>query len=174
MNKFYDVIIIGAGVTGAAIARQLSRYEISVLVLEKDEDVCCGTSKANSGIVHAGYDAKPGTLKAKMNIRGNEMMTSLANDLDIPFKRIGSLVVCTDEALRSGIEDLYERGIENGVPDMKILSADEVKKIEPNISDDVVCALYARLPVLFVLSDLISPWRSVLHKMAWSLSLKVL
>ena len=143
MNKFYDVIIIGAGVTGAAIARELSRYEISVLVLEKDEDVCCGTSKANSGIVHAGYDAKPGTLKAKMNIRGNEMMTSLAIDLDIPFKRIGSLVVCTDESLRSGIEDLYARGLENGVPDMKILSADEIRKIEPNISDDVVCALYA-------------------------------
>ena len=143
MDNSFDVIIIGAGVTGCAVARELSRYDCSVLVIEKDEDVCCGTSKANSGIVHAGYDAKPGTLKAKMNIRGNEMMTSLCKELDIPFKRIGSLVVCTDESLRSGIEELYARGITNGVPDLKILESDEVRELEPNISDDVVCALYA-------------------------------
>ena len=143
MKSSYDIIIIGAGVTGCAIAREISRYDSSCLVLEKDEDVCCGTSKANSGIVHAGYDAKPGTLKAKMNIRGNELMTALCEELDIPFKRIGSLVVCTDEANRAGIDDLYARGITNEVPDMKILSADEVREIEPNISDDVVCALYA-------------------------------
>ena len=143
MNNSYDIIIIGAGVSGSAIARELSRYECKVLLLEKDEDVCCGASKANSGLVHAGYDAKPGTLKAKMNIRGNELMTALARELDVPFKRIGSLVVCTDETMRSGIDELYERGIANGVPDMKILSASEVKDIEPNISDNVVCALYA-------------------------------
>lgn len=143
MKSSYDIIIIGAGVTGCAIAREISRYDCSCLVLEKDEDVCCGTSKANSGIVHAGYDAKPGTLKAKMNIRGNELMTALCEEMDIPFKRIGSLVVCTDEANRAGIDDLYARGITNEVPDMKILSADEVREIEPNISDDVVCALYA-------------------------------
>lgn len=143
MDNSFDVIIIGAGVTGCAVARELSRYDCSVLVIEKDEDVCCGTSKANSGIVHAGYDAKPGTLKAKMNIRGNEMMTSLCEELDIPFKRIGSLVVCTDESLRSGIEELYARGITNGVPDLKILESDEVRELEPNISDDVVCALFA-------------------------------
>lgn len=143
MNNSYDIIIIGAGVSGSAIARELSRYECKVLLLEKDEDVCCGASKANSGLVHAGYDAKPGTLKAKMNIRGNELMTALARDLDVPFKRIGSLVVCTDESMRSGIDELYERGIANGVPNMKILSASEVKEIEPNISDNVVCALYA-------------------------------
>ncbi|MDY6340341.1 MAG: NAD(P)/FAD-dependent oxidoreductase [Saccharofermentans sp.] len=143
MDNSFDVIIIGAGVTGCAVARELSRYDCSVIVIEKDEDVCCGTSKANSGIVHAGYDAKPGTLKAKMNIRGNEMMTSLCEELDIPFKRIGSLVVCTDESLRSGIEELYARGITNGVPDLKILESDEVRELEPNISDDVVCALFA-------------------------------
>ena len=143
MDNSFDMIIIGAGVTGCAVARELSRYDCSVLVIEKDEDVCCGTSKANSGIVHAGYDAKPGTLKAKMNIRGNEMMTSLCEELDIPFKRIGSLVVCTDESLRSGIEELYARGITNGVPDLKILESDEVRELEPNISDDVVCALFA-------------------------------
>lgn len=143
MADQYDIIIIGAGVTGCAIARELSRYACKVLVIEKDEDVCCGTSKANSGIVHAGYDAKPGSLKAKMNVRGNEMMTSLVRDLDIPFKQIGSLVVCTDESLRSGIEELYNRGITNGVQGLKILEAPEVHEIEPNISDDVVCALYA-------------------------------
>lgn len=143
MDSSYDIIIIGAGVTGCAVARELSRYEASILVIEKDEDVCCGTSKANSGIVHAGYDAKPGSLKAGMNIRGNELMTGLCEELDIPFKRIGSLVVCTDETLKEGIEELYKRGIENGVPDMKILSKDEVKAMEPNISDDVVCALFA-------------------------------
>ena len=143
MDNSFDVIIIGAGVTGCAVARELSRYDCSVLVIEKDEDVCCGTSKANSGIVHAGYDAKPGTLKAKMNIRGNELMPGLCQELDIPFKQIGSLVVCTDEANREGIDDLYARGITNEVPGMKILSAGEVKAIEPNISDDVVCALFA-------------------------------
>ena len=143
MDNSFDVIIIGAGVTGCAVARELSRYDCSVLVIEKDEDVCCGTSKANSGIVHAGYDAKPGTLKAKMNIRGNEMMTSLCEELDIPFKKIGSLVVCTDEANRGGIEELYQRGISNGVPGLEILEKDELREIEPNISDDAVCALYA-------------------------------
>ncbi|SDX70527.1 glycerol-3-phosphate dehydrogenase [Ruminococcaceae bacterium YAD3003] len=143
MNEQYDIIIIGAGVTGSAIARELSCFDCKVLVLEKDEDLCCGTSKANSGIVHAGYDAKPGTFKARMNLRGNQMMPSLCEELDIPFKQIGSLVVCTDESQRSGITELFERGISNGVPDMKILEADEVRELEPNISDDVVCALYA-------------------------------
>ena len=91
----YDVIIIGAGVTGAAVARELSRYQADVCVLERAEDVCCGTSKANSGIVHAGYDAKPGTMKAKMNLLGNALMGPLAEELDFPFMRKGSLVVCT-------------------------------------------------------------------------------
>ncbi len=143
MNHSYDIIIIGAGVTGAATARELSRYDARVLVLEKDEDLCCGTSKANSGIVHAGYDAKPGTLKAKMNLRGNEMMPQLAQELDIPFKQIGSLVVCTDESQRSGIDELYQRGIENCVPNLKILERDEIIQMEPNISESVVCALFA-------------------------------
>ena len=89
----YDVIIIGAGVTGTACARELSRYEAKICVLEKEEDVCCGTSKANSAIVHAGYDAHNGTLKARLNVEGNAMMGDLARDLDFPFKRNGSLVI---------------------------------------------------------------------------------
>ena len=90
----YDVIIIGAGVTGSAVARELSRYKLNTCVLEKFEDVCSGTSKANSAIVHAGFDAAEGSLMAKLNVEGNEMMGELAEDLDIPFKRNGSLVVC--------------------------------------------------------------------------------
>ena len=81
----YDVIIIGGGVSGAASARELSRYKVRVCVLEKEEDVCCGTSKANSAIVHAGYDAVPGSLMAKLNVKGNEMMEQLSKDLDFPF-----------------------------------------------------------------------------------------
>ena len=90
----YDVIVIGAGVSGSATARELSRYDLKVGVLEKEEDVCCGTSKANSGIVHAGFDARPGSLMAKMNVRGNQMMEQLTEDLYIPFERNGSLVLC--------------------------------------------------------------------------------
>lgn len=97
----YDVIIIGAGVSGAAVARELSRYRVKACVLEKEEDVCCGTSKANSAIIHAGYDAEPGTLKAWLNVRGNEMMEKLSEELDFPFKRTGSLVICRDEEGRS-------------------------------------------------------------------------
>lgn len=88
MNK-YDIAIIGAGVSGTAIARELSRYRIKVCVLEREEDVCCGTSKANSAIIHAGYDAEPGSLKAKLNLRGNQMMEQLSCDLDFPFRRNG-------------------------------------------------------------------------------------
>lgn len=90
----YDAIIIGAGVTGCSIARELSRYQLNILVLEKEEDVCCGTSKANSAIIHAGHDAKPGSLKARFNVRGNELMDQLSADLDFPFTRNGSLVLC--------------------------------------------------------------------------------
>ena len=118
----YDVIIIGAGVTGAAVARELSRYKAEVCVLERGEDVCSGTSKANSAIVHAGYDCVPGSMMAKMNVRGNEMMTDLCRDLDIPFERNGSLVVCIDKDSLPGLQELYDRGIKNGVPGMKLLS----------------------------------------------------
>ena len=139
----YDVIIIGAGVSGSASARELSRYKVNVCVLEKEEDVCCGTSKANSAIVHAGFDAANGSLMAKLNVRGNEMMEQLSKDLDFSFKRNGSLVICRAKEDMPNLEALYERGIKNGVKELKILSKEEVLEMEPNITDDVVAALYA-------------------------------
>lgn len=141
--KMYDVIIIGAGVSGAAAARELSRYQAKICVLEKEEDVCCGTSKANSAIVHAGYDAVTGTLKAKLNVRGNERMGELAKELDFPFRRNGSLVLCLNEDDMPDLQALYERGVANGVKDLRILSGEEVRRMEPNITDDVYAALYA-------------------------------
>ncbi len=138
-----DVTIIGAGVTGSAIARELSRFDLDVLVLEKESDVCEGTSKANSGIVHSGYDAKPGTLKAKFNVEGNKLIHELSKTLDFPFKENGSLVLALEEEGRAGVEALYERGKSNGVPGLRILEKEELIKMEPNISSNVVCALYA-------------------------------
>ena len=138
-----DCIIIGAGVTGCAIARELSRYDLDVLVIERSSDVCEGTSKANSGIVHAGYDAKPGTLKAKLNVRGNLMMEELSRELDFPFKRDGSLVLSFDEKGIDRLKDLYDQGQQNGVKDLKILTGDEARELEPARSDEVTAALYA-------------------------------
>ena len=106
----YDAAIIGAGVVGSAIARELSKYNINACVIEKDEDVCSGTSKANSAIVHAGFDATPGTLKAQLNVEGNSMMDKLAEELDFPFKRNGSLVICTEPSNLEGLEKLYDKG----------------------------------------------------------------
>lgn len=139
----YDVAIIGAGVTGSAIARYLSRYQVKACVIEREEDVCDGTSKANSAIVHAGFDAHPGSLKAKMNVRGSEMMEDLSKELDFPYDRNGSLVVATKEQDASLLDELAEQGCENGVKDIRILDEKELKEMEPNLADDVVKALYA-------------------------------
>lgn len=139
----YDVIIIGGGVSGAASARELSRYKVKACVLEREVDVCCGTSKANSAIVHAGFDAATGSLMAELNVRGNAMMGQLSRELDFPFKRIGSLVICLNKEDMPGLQALYDRGTANGVPDLKILSRDEVLAMEPNVSDKVYAALYA-------------------------------
>ena len=139
----YDVAIIGAGVIGSAVARELSKYNVTACVIEREEDVCCGTSKANSAIIHAGFDAKPGTLKARLNVRGNEMMDELARDLDIPFKRNGSLVVRTKDQDPAGLIELLEKAKANGVPRVRILDREELMAMEPNLSDDVVEALHA-------------------------------
>lgn len=139
----YDVTIIGGGVTGAAVARELSRYQLKICLVERAEDVCSGTSKANSAIVHAGYDAAAGSMKARMNVEGNRMMGQLSKDLDFAFRRNGSLVLCFSEDDRPALQALYERGTANGVPDLKIISGDEVRSMEPNVADEVVAALYA-------------------------------
>lgn len=138
----YDVVIIGAGVSGSACARELSRYNLSICVVEKEEDVCCGTSKANSAIVHSGIDCKPGTLMSEMNVRGNELMEPLSKELDFEFRRNGSLIVCFSEEDRPKLEALYEQGIANKIPDIRILDAHEVHEMEPNLSEEVVAAIY--------------------------------
>lgn len=138
----YDIAVIGAGVVGCAIARELSRYAVRVCVIERDEDVCTGTSKANSAIVHGGFDAHPGTLKAKLNVEGNKMMDQLSEELDFPFVRNGSLVVCTKDQDQSKLEELKRQGEQNGVPDLAIVDRNELLAMEPNLADDVVKALY--------------------------------
>lgn len=139
----YDAVIIGGGVTGCAVARELSRYDMQVCVLEKEEDVCSGTSKANSAIVHAGHDAVTGSHKARFNVEGNRMMGPLSEELDFEFVRNGSLVLCFDEADMPALQELYNKGVANGVPELSIISGDEVRKMEPNVTDTVVAALYA-------------------------------
>ena len=139
----YDAAIIGGGVTGCAIARELSRYDLSICVIEREEDVCSGTSKANSAIVHGGYDAVPGSNKAIFNVEGNRIMEELSKELDFPFKRNGSLVLCFSEDDRPALNALYEKGVKNGVPGLSILTGDEVRVMEPNVTDEVAAALYA-------------------------------
>ena len=139
----YDVIIIGGGVTGSASARELSRYQAKICLLEKEADVCCGTSKANSAIVHAGFDAASGTLMAKLNVQGAEMMETMSKELDFPYKRIGALVVCKTEEDMPNLQRLYDRGLANGVKELRIILKDELKEMEPNIAEDVFAALYA-------------------------------
>lgn len=142
INTKYDAVIVGGGVIGSAIARELSRYALSVCLIEKEEDVCSGTSKANSAIVHAGYDAKPGSLKAKLNVKGNAMMDELSRDLEFEFKRNGSLVLCFADEDMPKLAELYQRGLKNGV-DVRLISGDEARKMEPNLTDEVVAALHA-------------------------------
>ncbi|WP_130836428.1 NAD(P)/FAD-dependent oxidoreductase [Lachnoclostridium sp. Marseille-P6806] len=138
----YDVIIIGAGVTGCAVARELARRERSVAVLERGLDVCEGTSKANSGIVHAGHDAHPGTWKARFNVEGSLLMEELSKELDFPYRRNTSLVIGFDEEDRRTLEGLLAQGLENGVKGLELWDGSRVREKEPQLSDAVTCALY--------------------------------
>lgn len=139
----YDIAIIGAGIVGAMTARELTKYNVSVCVLEKENDVALGATKANSAIVHAGFDAKPNSLKARLNVRGSEMMPKVAQELGVKYKNNGSLVLGFDENDRKVIDELFERGIKNGVKGLKILDSDELHTLEPNISTNAKYALYA-------------------------------
>ena len=139
----YDVVIIGAGVIGASILRELTKYNLKVAVIEKENDVSMGTTKANSAIIHAGYDPKIGSLMAKYNVKGNEMFEKICKDLSVPFKRNGSLVVAFNNNDMIVINDLFKNGNNNGVKGLKILTKEEVLDLEPNLSKDIVGALYA-------------------------------
>ncbi|QEK10904.1 NAD(P)/FAD-dependent oxidoreductase [Crassaminicella thermophila] len=148
----YDVAVIGAGVIGTFIARELSKFDLKIILIDKETDIANGTTKANSAIVHAGYDAKPGTLKGKLNALGNPMFDKVCKELDVPFKRIGSLVIATNQEEMESIKELYERGIKNNIPDIKILSQKEVRKMEPNLNKEIIGALYAPT------AGIVSPW----------------
>ncbi len=140
----FDVVVIGGGVIGGTILRELTKYKLSVCMLEKEEDVCMGQSKANSGIVHAGFDAKEGTLKAKFNVLGNKMMPAYAKELGVKYQNNGSLVVAfNDEDLKT-LQLLKERGEKNGVTDMEIISKEQLNALEVNISPNAIGALHAK------------------------------
>lgn len=142
-SELYDVIIIGAGVVGSLIARALARYDLRLLLLDKASDVGEGTTKANTAIVHAGYDAKPGSLKAKLNVAGNALFDQVCGELDVAFERCGTYVVATSQEDLATLQALYERGRENGVPGLRLLSAEEMRRREPAITPSLTGALLA-------------------------------
>ena len=139
----YDIVIIGAGVVGGMIARTLAKYDINLCILEKENDVAMGATKANSAIVHAGFDAKEGSLKAKLNVRGSEMMEQVAKDLGVKYKRNESLVVAFENE-RAEVEAIYQRGLRNGVKGLSIVEKDELFALEPNLNPELSCALLAK------------------------------
>lgn len=139
----YDVAVVGAGVIGSLIARELSRYNIKIALVEKCNDMAMGTSKANSAIVHAGFDAKPGSLKAKLNVEGTALMSELCKKLSVPFKPVGSLVVAFSDEEIETLNELLERGNINGVPGLEIYDCNKLHEVEPNISDEAKAALWA-------------------------------
>ena len=139
----YDVAVIGAGVIGGMIARKLSSFDLKVCILEREHDVAMGASRANSAIVHAGFDAKKGSLKAKLNVEGSQMMEKVAAELGVKYKRNGSLVIGFNNEDKAALFELLERGTANGVRGLEIIEGEELFAIEPNLSKNVVCALYA-------------------------------
>lgn len=139
----YDVLVIGGGIVGGCILRELTKYYLRVALVEKGSDVAVGQTRANSGIVHAGFDAKEGTLKAKFNVEGNKMMKALASDLSVPYEENGSLVVAFNEEEKTTLHTLLARGERNGVEGLRILSREELFSMEPNVSKEAVAALYA-------------------------------
>lgn len=139
----YDAVIIGGGSVGCAVARYLSRYRLSICLVERGEDVCVGTSKANSAICHAGFDAPVGSAKARFNVEGSRMMEGLSQELDFPYRRCGSLVLCFDEAELPHLRELLERGVQNGVEGLEILDRAALRALEPAVSDKAVAALWA-------------------------------
>ena len=139
----YDAVIIGGGAVGCAVARELSRWKLKICLAEQGEDVCVGTSKANSAIVHAGFDAPAGSMKARFNVEGSRRMEALSRELDFPYRRNGALVVCFEEAGLPRLEELLQRGRANGVEGLEILRGGRLHELEPALSEKAVAALYA-------------------------------
>ncbi|MBO5746392.1 MAG: FAD-dependent oxidoreductase [Clostridia bacterium] len=137
----YDVAVIGAGVIGGLTARELTKYKLSVVLLEKESDVACGASKANSGIIHGGFDPEPDTLKAKLNSTGVDKLYKTAQMLHVPHKNNGSFVCAFSKKEEAHLKELYDRGIENGIEKMSIISGDEARAIEPNLSPEITAVL---------------------------------
>ena len=138
-----DIVIIGGGVIGGTLARELTKYKLSVCIAERANDVCMGASKANSGIVHAGFDAAEGSLKAKFNVLGSLMMEDYARELGVKYRRNGALVVAFSEEDLKTLENLLLRGKANGVKQLSIIGAEKLRELEPNVSDRALGALYA-------------------------------
>ena len=148
----YDVVIIGCGVVGASAAYELARYKLRVAVLEAAADIAAGTTKANSAIIHAGYDPEPGTLMARLNVEGNRLTGEICEKLQVPFKRVGSLVVAFSPEQLPTLRTLYDRGCKNGVPGLRLLSGMEARAMEPGLSEEVCGALFAPS------AGIIDPW----------------
>lgn len=148
----YDVVIIGCGVVGASAAYELARYKLRVAVLEAAADIAAGTTKANSAIIHAGYDPEPGTLMARLNVEGNRLTGEICEKLQVPFKRVGSLVVAFSPEQLPTLRTLYDRGCKNGVSGLRLLSGEEARAMEPGLSEEVCGALFAPS------AGIIDPW----------------
>lgn len=142
MAETFDIAIVGAGITGCAIARQLARYDLSICVVEAANDIALGASKANGGLVHAGYDPAPGTVKAQVNARGCELYGTWAQELGFLFRRTGSMVLGFNDEDRAQLEQLRRNGLANGVPELSIVGPDRIHELEPRASDDATCALW--------------------------------
>ncbi|MBK5253256.1 MAG: NAD(P)/FAD-dependent oxidoreductase [Peptostreptococcaceae bacterium] len=154
----YDYTIIGAGINGCFLAHELSKYDLDVLVLEKGPDVASGATMANSAIVHAGHDPKPGTLKAKLNVRGNELYPSICKEMDAAFKLTSAFVVATNEAELSVIHDLHRQSQTRNIPS-EVLNRSQAMQLEPNLSDSIIAAL--DLPS----TGIITPWEVAFNLM---------
>ena len=151
--KHVDALIIGGGILGCFTARNLRRWQISALLAEEKGDVCTGITRANSAIVYAGYDNRPGSRKAEMTVRGNASFDDLCRELDVPFTRCGSLLVCYDDRSAAKLQRKWQHGIENRVPGLQLLSGQETEKMEPMLKSGVVCALYAPT------TGTVNPWQ---------------
>lgn len=142
MTETFDIAIVGAGITGCAIARQLARFELSICVVEAANDIALGASKANGGLVHAGYDPTPGTVKAQVNTRGCELYGTWAQELGFLFRRTGSMVLGFNDEDRAHLEQLRRNGQANGVPELTIVGPERIHELEPRASAQATCALW--------------------------------